>query len=106
MGKKRKELIKLLDKHKKNSNAYDVVVPGSGGKDSAYTAHILKYKYGMNPLTVTWAPHLFTDIGFKNFNNWMRIGGLDNLLFTPNGLLHKRLTSLALKIYFIHFNHS
>ena len=61
----------------------------SGGKDSAYTAHILKYKYGMNPLTVTWAPHLFTDIGFNNFNNWMRIGGLDNLLFTPNGLLHK-----------------
>ena len=72
-------------------------MPGSGGKDSAYTAHILKYKYGMNPLTVTWAPHLFTDIGFKNFNNWMRIGGLDNLLFTPNGLLHKRLTSLAFK---------
>ena len=95
--KREKELIKLLDKHKKNSNAYDVVVPGSGGKDSAYTAHILKYKYGMNPLTVTWAPHLFTDIGFKNFNNWMRIGGLDNLLFTPNGLLHKRLTSLAFK---------
>lgn len=95
--KREKELIKLLDKHKKNSKAYDVVVPGSGGKDSAYTAHILKYKYGMNPLTVTWAPHLFTDIGFKNFNNWMRIGGLDNLLFTPNGLLHKRLTSLAFK---------
>ena len=95
--KREKELIKLLDKHKKSSNAYDVVVPGSGGKDSAYTAHILKYKYGMNPLTVTWAPHLFTDIGFKNFNNWMRIGGLDNLLFTPNGLLHKRLTSLAFK---------
>ena len=95
--KREKELIKLLDKHRKNSSAYDVVVPGSGGKDSAFTAHILKYKYGMNPLTVTWAPHLFTDIGFKNFNNWMRIGGLDNLLFTPNGLLHKRLTSLAFK---------
>ena len=37
LGEKRKELIKLLNKHKKNSNAYDVVVPGSG-KDSAYTA--------------------------------------------------------------------
>ena len=95
--KREKELIKLLNKHRKNSNVYDVVVPGSGGKDSAYTAHILKYKYGMNPLTVTWAPHLFTEIGIKNFNNWMRVGGLDNLLFTPNGLLHKRLTSLAFK---------
>ena len=93
--KREKELLKLLDKYRNKSGAYDVVVPGSGGKDSAYTSHILKYKYGMNPLTVTWAPHLFTEIGTQNFNNWMRIGGLDNLLFTPNGLLHKRLTSLA-----------
>ena len=70
-------------------------MPGSGGKDSAYTAHILKYKYDMNPLTVTWAPHLYTDIGWKNFNNWMHIGGLDNVLFTPNGKLHRLLTKLA-----------
>jgi tRNA(Ile)-lysidine synthase TilS/MesJ len=46
------ELQKLLASSKK-SGGYDVVVPGSGGKDSAFTAHILKYKYGMNPLTVT-----------------------------------------------------
>ena len=32
-----------------------IVVPGSGGKDSCYASHILKYKYGMN-LTVTWPP--------------------------------------------------
>ena len=49
------ELIDLLKKYKKKSG-YDCVVPGSGGKDSAFTAHILKYKYGMNPLTVTWPP--------------------------------------------------
>ena len=70
---------------------------GSGGKDSAYTAHILKYKYNMNPLTVTWAPHLYTDIGWKNFTNWMHVGGLDNILFTPNGKLHRLLTQLSFK---------
>ncbi len=89
-------LIKLLSKHKKSSG-YDVIVPGSGGKDSAFTSHILKYKYGMNPLTVTWAPHLYTNIGWKNFNNWMHKGGLDNILYTPNGKLHRLLTSLAFK---------
>ena len=89
-----KNLIKLLSKYRKGSG-YDCIVPGSGGKDSAFTAHILKYKYGMNPLTVTWAPHLYTDIGWKNFTNWMHVGGLDNLLFTPNGKLHKFLTKLA-----------
>ena len=89
-----KELIKLLDEHRK-PKGYDVIVPGSGGKDSAYTAHLLKYKYGMNPLTVMWAPHLYTQIGWQNFQNWMHVGGLDNILFTPNGRLHRRLTKLA-----------
>jgi len=88
-------LLKLLDKFRSKDGSYDVVVPGSGGKDSAYTAHVLKYKYSMNPLTVTWAPHLYTDIGWKNFTNWMHVGGLDNLLYTPNGRLHRLLTKLA-----------
>ncbi len=88
-------LLRLLDKFRSKNGSYDVVVPGSGGKDSAYTSHILKYKYNMNPLTVTWAPHLYTDIGFKNFQNWMHVGGHDNLLYTPNGKLHKLLTKLA-----------
>ena len=91
-----KKLENLLKKYRKK-NGYDVVVPGSGGKDSAYAAHILKYKYGMNPLTVTWAPHLFTDIGWKNFQNWIHVGGLDNILYTPNGKLHRYLTSEAFK---------
>ena len=32
----------------------------------------------MNPLTVTWSPHLYTDIGWKNFQNWIHVGGFDN----------------------------
>ena len=51
----------------------------------------------MNPLTVTWAPHMYTDIGIKNFTNWMHKGGLDNILYTPNGKLHRLLTSFAFK---------
>lgn len=88
-------LIELLDQHRSKSGGYDVIVPGSGGKDSAYTSHILKYKYGMNPLTVTWAPHLYTDIGWQNFTNWAHVGGHDNILLTPNGKLHRLLTKLA-----------
>ena len=92
-----KKLMELCDRHRKSNGDYDVIVPGSGGKDSAYTSHILKYKYGMNPLTVTWAPHLYTNIGWENFTNWMHEGGLDNLLYTPNGKLHRLLTKLAFK---------
>jgi len=94
-GRREDQLVELLGRFKSKDGSYDVIVPGSGGKDSAYTAHVLKYKYGMNPLTVTWAPHLYTDIGWKNFQNWMHEGGLDNLLYTPNGKLHREMTRNA-----------
>ena len=90
-----KSLKDLLSRFKSNDGSYDVIIPGSGGKDSAFTAHILKYKYGMNPLTVTWAPHLYTDIGQKNFHEWMHTGGLDNMLYTPSGILHREMTRNA-----------
>ena len=62
-NQREKELIALCNKYKSNNSYYDCIVPGSGGKDSFYTAHILKYKYGMNPLTITWAPHMYTEWG-------------------------------------------
>ncbi len=88
------ELVELCNRHRNRNGLYDCIVPGSGGKDSAYTAHILKYKYGMNPLTVTWAPHIYTDVGWQNFQHWIH-SGLDNYLNTPNGKLHRLLTRLA-----------
>ena len=96
--KQREKLLQeVCDKYRKSDGSYDVLIPGSGGKDSGFQAHLLKYKYGMNPLTVTWSPHLYTDIGLKNFNNWIHIGGFDNFLYTPNGKLHRLLTKLAFK---------
>ena len=90
-----KELIELCDHYRKTDGSYDCIVGGSGGKDSAMQSHLLKYKYGMNPLTVTWSPHLYTDIGWKNFQNWLHVGGFDNYLYTPNGKVHRLLTRNA-----------
>lgn len=73
---------------------YNCLVPGSGGKDSFYQAHVLKNKYGFRPLTVTWAPHLYTEWGWRNFQAWIN-AGFDNFLVTPNGLIHRLLTRLA-----------
>lgn len=90
-----RELVELCNRYRRDDGRYDCIVGGSGGKDSAYQSHVLKYKYGMNPLTVTWAPHLYTDIGWKNFQNWLHVGGFDNYLFTPNGKVHRLLTRNA-----------
>jgi N-acetyl sugar amidotransferase len=89
-----KEFLELLDQHRRNDGHYDVLVPSSGGKDSAMVAHKLKYQYGMNPLTVTWSPHRYTDIGWKNFQGLID-AGLDNVLGTPNTLTHRKLTRIA-----------
>ena len=83
----------------RNDGSYDCVVPGSGGKDSFYAAHVLKYKYGMHPLTVTWAPHIYTEWGWKNFQAWIH-AGFDNYLHTPNGRTHRLLTRLAVENLF------
>lgn len=91
-----KELIELSKKYKDFKGPYNCIVPGSGGKDSAYQSHILKYKYNFRPLTVTWTPHIYTNIGFKNFQSWLNHGGFDNYLFTPNGKIHRLVTRNAL----------
>jgi len=92
-----RQLRDLLDRHRSKGGSYDVVVPCSGGKDSASVAHRLKHQYNMHPLTVTWAPHIYTDIGWRNFQNFIH-SGFDNILATPNGRVHRTLTRLSFEL--------
>lgn len=94
-----RQLKALCDKFRSKNGSYDCVVPGSGGKDSFYASHILKTKYGMHPLTVTWAPHVYTEWGWRNFQKWIHAGH-DNYLMTPNGRVHRLLTRLAVETLF------
>ncbi len=91
-----KELQELCDKYRKSDGRYDCIVPGSGGKDSFYASHILKTKYKMNPLTVAWAPNIFTEWGWKNFQSWIG-SGQDNYLVTTNTRVKRLLTRLAIE---------
>jgi N-acetyl sugar amidotransferase len=89
-----KELIELCNKYRRNDGRYDVIVPGSGGKDSVQAAHMLKYKYNMNPILVTWPPALYTDIGRRNFESWLN-AGFANYTYNQNRKLHRFLTKSA-----------
>ncbi|WP_445971449.1 N-acetyl sugar amidotransferase [Candidatus Berkiella aquae] len=92
-------LEELCNKHRGDGTYYDCLVPGSGGKDSFYAAHLLKHKYKMRPLTVTWAPHIYTPWGWQNFQSWIK-AGFDNYLMTPNARVHRLLTRLAVENLF------
>jgi N-acetyl sugar amidotransferase len=93
------QLWEICNRVRRSDGGYDCIVPGSGGKDSFYAAHLLKYKFGMNPLTVTWAPNMYTDVGWRNFGRWIH-AGFDNELYTPSGITHRVLTRVAVERLF------
>ena len=94
---RKRELVRLLNTHRSKKGAYDVIVPTSGGKDSGMVVHRLKADYGMHPLTITWAPFLYTDIGWKNYLN-LKDAGFDNILCFPDGTTHRKLAQLAFEL--------
>lgn len=96
---RRRELEELCNRYRSNDGSYDCLVPGSGGKDSFYQSWMLKYEFGMTPLTVTWAPHIYTPWGWHNFNQWIH-SGFDNYLVTPNGRIKRLITRLAVENLF------
>lgn len=92
-----KELEALCDKFRSKDGRFDVVVPGSGGKDSGFVAHQLKHRYGMHPLCVTWAPFDWTNIGWKNLKNFVA-SGFNNIIGQPDGQIHRKLSRLAFEL--------
>ena len=91
------ELREVCELHRSGTGDYDCLVPGSGGKDSFLAAITLK-ALGMRPLLVTWAPHIYTDIGWRNLQAWQGIA--DHYLHTPNRKVHALLTRLAVENLF------
>jgi hypothetical protein len=70
-------LVQLLDHH----DGY-CIVPGSGGKDSCFAAHVLATRYGAKITTVTAAPILWTEPGKRNYDRWTKLGA-DHVLYSP-----------------------
>ena len=81
-------LVELLQEYKAKAktarNPYDCIIPVSGGKDSHYQAYLMKVKYGMNPLFVTYN-HLYnTKVGLRNLDNMFRKFSCDLIRFSSN----------------------
>ena len=63
--------------------SFNCLVPCSGGKDGSYVAYNLKHKYKMKPLCLTVDPHLPTEIGKKNLDNFIK-SGYDHISINPD----------------------
>ncbi len=76
----------ILDEAKRmareRGNSHDCIVPVSGGKDSHYQVWLLKKKYGMNPLLVTFNHAFNTPAGNRNLYNLVEKSGCDFVRYT------------------------
>ena len=80
---RRREFLEYIDRYRARSGAYNCIVPWSGGKDSSYIAHRLKFEFGLNPLLVTFSPLLPSEIGSHNREEMLKLG-FDHLMVRPN----------------------
>lgn len=85
-NEREKQFRETLDEAKKiakvRKNAHDCIVPVSGGKDSHYQVWLLKEKYNMNPLLVSFNHGFNTPSGLRNLRNLVEKSGLDLITYT------------------------
>jgi N-acetyl sugar amidotransferase len=87
---RRTEFLDYVDRLRSRTGPYDCIVPWSGGKDSSYIAHRLKFEFGLNPLLVTFSPLLPNEIGVHNREELLKLG-FDHLMVRPNQKVARRL---------------
>jgi N-acetyl sugar amidotransferase len=99
---RRKTLETILEKAREENknNAYDCLIPISGGKDSTFQLHVLVKEYGMRPLAVTFSHNWFNSIGMYNLLNALEKFDVDHVMFTPkrsqvNNLAKKSLDKIG-----------
>jgi N-acetyl sugar amidotransferase len=75
---------------------HDCIVPVSGGRDSFFIVDLLKNRYGLNPLLVTFNRHYNTRAGIFNLEQLRTRIGLDIVTLTINPDRYKKLIRYSL----------
>lgn len=77
-------LLRLLEKYRSKDGSPDCLVGLSGGRDSCYGLHLLKKKYGMNPLAYTFDWGLTTDTARRNQSQICSALGVEHIIRSPD----------------------
>lgn len=91
---RRKELVEVLARYRRDGASWDCIVPVSGGKDSTYQV-IRMLQLGLNPLCVTATTCDLSEIGRRNIDNIKRLG-VDHVEFSPNPVVRAKLNRIGL----------
>jgi hypothetical protein len=86
------DLIASIKGHPPN---YDVIIAYSGGKDSSYTLKLLKERYDLRILALTFDNHFVSQVAWENIAKVTDRLGVDHIRFKPPWPLLKALFSIA-----------
>lgn len=85
-----KQFVELISKYKGKS-AYDCLVAYSGGKDSSYTLYLLKNKYGLNVLALTYDNWFQSERAAMNIREVIKHLNLAHLTVRPAFDIFKKI---------------
>lgn len=83
-----------LDEYKR-PGGYDVLLAYSGGKDSTYSLFLLREKYNLNVLTLTFDNGFISDKTFENIKNVTKNLVADNIIVAPSYTKIKKVFQFA-----------
>ena len=94
--KKRYEthFVELLEKFRGRSD-YDCLICYSGGKDSTYTMDIMKKRYGLNILAVTFDNGFISPVAMENMRRVVENIGVDHVIFKVRFDVLKKIFAAA-----------
>ena len=78
------ELKKLVAPYKRKDGKADCIVPFSGGRDSTYSLHVVKYELGLNPIAFTYDWGMVTDLARRNIAKVCGKMGVENIVVSAD----------------------
>jgi len=90
-------LIKILSLYKdRPGSSFDCIIPVTGDGDSFFVVDQMKYKYGLNPLLVSYNRHYNTKVGIRNLARLITKTDCDHMMFTVSPKTVKQITRRTL----------
>lgn len=95
--KYRKHLDELVEEVKESAPTYDVIIAYSGGKDSSYTLKLLKERYNLRIIALTFDNHFVSPAALDNIRKITDELGVDCIIFKTPWKSAQKMFSLTAK---------
>ena len=100
--KYKKKFDEIIEK-KKGEYSYDCLAAFSGGKDSTYTLYLMKKRYNLNVLTLSYDNWFQSETALNNIKQVVKNLEIDHLMFKPTFNIFKKIiqTVISSDVYSI-----